>query len=126
MSSYNYSYTTAAAMSPMVAIISLALTVVLIIAMWRIFEKAGEPGWACLVPIYSSYVLFKITWGNGIYFLLCLIPVINFVVLLMTYHKLSKAFGHGIGFTLGLIFISPIFFCLLGFGNEYYSGVSYY
>lgn len=56
------------------AIIALAVSVLVIIAMWKMFEKAGEPGWASLIPFYNAYVLFKISWGNGWFFLLSVIP----------------------------------------------------
>lgn len=56
------------------AVIALAVGVLVIVAMWKMFEKAGEPGWASLIPFYNAYVLFKISWGNGWYFLLSVIP----------------------------------------------------
>ncbi len=55
-------------------IIALAVSVLVIVAMWKMFEKAGEPGWASLIPFYNSYVLFKISWGNGWFFLLSIVP----------------------------------------------------
>ena len=60
---------------PGMTFLSLAIAVLGIIAMWKIFEKAGEPGWAAIIPFYNLYVLFKITWGNGWKFLLLLIPL---------------------------------------------------
>lgn len=99
------------------------LGILLIVAQWKIYTKADEHGWASLIPFYREFVLFKITFGNGWLFLLLLIPFVNAILLIVAMHKLSKAFGHDIGFTLGLIFLSPIFMLILGFGESKYSGV---
>lgn len=112
----------AAGISAAYSIICLIVVVVCLVAMWKIFVKAGEPGWAAIVPIYNAFVLFKIAWGKGILFLLMCIPVVNFVVLIMVYVKLAKAFGKGTGFAIGLIFLAPIFMCMLGFGDAQYEG----
>ena len=109
--------------SPGMTILSLALAVLGIVAMWKIFEKAGEPGWAAIIPFYNLYVLFKITWGNGWKFLLLLIPIAKFVFLIITMVKLAKAFGKSGGFAVGLIFLSIIFYCILAFGDAQYIGV---
>lgn len=102
--------------------ICLVLGVLLIVAHWRIFSKAGEPGWAAIIPFYNSYVLFKITFGNGWLFLLCLVPLVNIVVTIMLIFKLSKAFGHGVGFGFGLWLLSPIFLLILAFDSSEYEG----
>ncbi|MDI9469995.1 MAG: DUF5684 domain-containing protein [Bacillota bacterium] len=94
-----------------------------LITYWRIFRKAGEPGWAVLIPIYNAYVLFKITWGKGWYFLLMLIPLVNLVIAIVTLLKLAQAFGYGGGFVVGLILLYPIFMLILAFGRSYYYGV---
>lgn len=122
-----YSYDPAAtgavaAFSGTYLIICLVLGVLLIVANWRIFSKAGEPGWAAIIPIYNSYVLFKIAFGNGWLFLLCLVPLVNIVVTIMLFFKLSKAFGHGVGFGFGLWLLSPIFLLILAFGSSEYEG----
>ncbi len=156
-------------------IIGLSVGVLVIIATWKVYEKAGEPGWASLVPFYRDYVYFKISWGNGWYFLLNEIPSVlylifyipfsigltrgilsgyngyggapfaNFdivsnvagfsvliflfstamlVISIITCVKLAKAFGQGGGFACGLIFLSPVFLCILAFSkNIYYVGI---
>lgn len=116
---YSYSYQP----SPFMTIVYLAIAVLGVIAMWKIFEKAGEPGWAAIIPFYNLYVLFKITWGNGWKFLFLLIPIANFVFLIITMVKLAKAFGKSGGFAVGLIFLSIIFYCILAFGDAQYVGV---
>ena len=60
-----------------------------IVAKWNIFEKAGENGWAALVPFYNRYVFYYITWGNGIYFLASLIPGVSYVMNVISMVKLS-------------------------------------
>lgn len=109
--------------SPIVMILYLAVLALGIVAMWKVFEKAGEPGWAAIIPFYNLYVLFKITWGNGWKFLLLLIPLANVVFLIITMVKLAKAFGKGGGFAVGLIFLSLIFYCILAFDQSQYLGV---
>lgn len=123
MSDYYSYYENAYVSSPYVTVISLIVTVVAIIALWKIFQKAGEPGWAAIVPLYNLYVLYKITWGNGWYFLLTFIPLAGIVFGIITYVKLAKAFGKSGGFAVGLIFLGLIFMCILGFGDAQYVGV---
>lgn len=100
----------------------LAFMVLVLVGYWKIFTKAGKPGWACLIPFYSQYCQFEIAWGNGWLFLLTLIPCVYFVVMIIYSIKLAKAFGQGTGFGLGLFFLSPIFSLILGFGNAQYIG----
>lgn len=101
--------------------------VLLIIAMWKIFTKAGKPGWASIIPIYNIVVMFQIIGLNPWLLLLYLIPVVNFVVAIvfsiMQASRLSKAFGKGTGFALGLFFLNPIFLLMLGFGDSKYIGI---
>lgn len=104
-------------------IIGIVVALVMIAGMWKMFSKAGEPGWASIIPFYNAYVLFKITWGSGIKFLLLLIPIANIVVVIMTQIKLAKAFGKSTGFAVGLILLSPIFYVILGFDSSEYLGV---
>lgn len=104
------------------ALITIVLCVVVIIAMYKLFKKAGEAGWKAIIPIYNLYILYKITWGNGLLFLLLLIPFVNIVISIITYYKLAKAFGYGLLFTIGLLFIPWIFLLILGFGSAEYHG----
>ena len=112
-----------ASSSPGSTAISLVMSVVGIIALWKIFQKAGEPGWAAVIPFYNAYILFKITWGNGWKFLLLLIPIANIVIGIITMVKLAKAFGKSNGFAVGLVLLSSIFMLILAFGNSQYLGV---
>lgn len=119
MESYSYAETSS---NPILSLIVLAVVVVSIIAMWKIYVKGGEAGWKIFIPFYNLYTTYKLFWGNGWLFLLTLVPVVNVVMQIMLYHKMSKAFGHGIGFTLGLIFLPYIFVPILGFNGDEYLG----
>ncbi|HRX57652.1 MAG TPA: DUF5684 domain-containing protein [Eubacteriales bacterium] len=120
---YDYGYYYYPKFSTGTTLISLAVAVLAIIALWKIFEKAGEPGWGAIIPFYNAYLLFKITWGNGWSFLLMLIPIANIVIGIITMVKLAKAFGKSGGFAVGLIFLSIIFECILAFDTSTYLGV---
>ena len=98
--------------------VGLIITVVSIVGLWHVFQKAKEPGWAAIIPFYNQYVLFKITWGEGIMFLLQLVPLVGLVFTIITNLKLAQAFGKSIWFALGLIFLNPIFLCILGFDSR--------
>jgi len=91
--------------------------IVMIIAMWKIFTKAGEEGWKSLIPFYNTWVLLEIAGKPGWWFIWFFIPIANIIVTIMMLDGLSKSFGKGIGYTLGLLFLSPIFFLMLAFGN---------
>ncbi len=103
-------------------IVCLVISIVCIVGMWKVFTKAGKPGWASLIPFYNLYTLFDIAWGNGILFLTMLVPCVDLIFLIICYYKLCKAFGKGTGFFIGMLFLSPIFICILGFGDAEYIG----
>lgn len=103
-------------------IVYLAVIVLLIAAYWRIFSKAGQPGWAAIIPIYSTLVLLRIVGRPWWWLILLLIPLVNIVVLIIVVNDLSKSFGHGFLYTLGLLLLSIIFIPVLGFGGSRYAG----
>ncbi len=88
--------------------------------MYGIFVKAGEPGWAGFVPIYNTIILLKITGRPVWWIVLYLIPVVNVVIAIIVLHGLSTSFGHGAGFTVGLLFLSLIFQYILWLGSSTY------
>jgi Family of unknown function (DUF5684) len=100
----------------------LVWIVLVVVGWWKIFVKAGEPGWAAIVPIYNVYVMLKIQGRPWWWLLLLLIPCVNFVLWILLMLGLAKSFGKGAGFALGLIFLSPIFVMILGFGDARYQG----
>ncbi len=117
----SYESTIMAAMGIYVVVI-LAIAVFAIVCMWKIFTKAGQPGWASIIPFYNYYVLFEIAWGNGLLFLLMLIPVANFVIMIILWVKLSQSFGYSAAFAIGLLFLPIIFLPILAFGSNRYIG----
>lgn len=100
----------------------IGIILLLIIAQWKVYEKAGQPGWAVLIPFYNLYILLKILGKPGWWILLYFIPIVNIVIAIMVTHRLSKSFGHDVGFTLGLLFLGFIFYPILGFGESRYLG----
>jgi uncharacterized protein DUF5684 len=93
-----------------------------IAAMWKVFTKAGQPGWAAIVPIYNGIVMLQIAGKPIWWILLYFIPIVNIVISIIVLHSISKNFGHGVGFTLGLIFLGFIFIPILAWGESEYLG----
>ncbi|HEY8241017.1 MAG TPA: DUF5684 domain-containing protein, partial [Kiritimatiellia bacterium] len=102
--------------------IYLAVIVLAIVSLWKIYTKAGQPGWASIVPIYNVIVLFKIAGKPGWWFFLLLLPIVNIVILVITYIALAKNFGKGGGFAAGLILLPIIFLPILAFSDAQYQG----
>ena len=102
----------------------LLVAVIMIAAMWKIFTKAGQPGWASLIPIYNIYILCKIVGRPAWWIILLLIPFVIFIIGIIPCVDLAKSFGQGVGFGLGLVFLSFIFYPILGFGSAQYQGPS--
>jgi hypothetical protein len=96
------------------------LGILVLIAMWKVYQKAGKPGWAAIVPIYNVIVLLEIVRKPLWWLVLLLIPIVNIVFAIIIYDRLAKAFGKSSGFTVGLIFLSFIFIPILGFGDATY------
>lgn len=114
-----------------------------VVAYWQIFEKAGEPGWKAIIPFYNTYTQYKFTWDTNFYWFVLfgsiiggllnsfdgMISALGSIILLgisvvniIALNKLAKAFGHGTGFTVGLVFLTPIFKLILGFSGDEYIG----
>jgi hypothetical protein len=103
-------------------IVYLAIFVLYVAATWVIFSKAGKPGWAAIIPIYSTIVLLQVVGRPVWWIILFLIPIVNIVFAIIILNDLSKSFGHGVGYTLGLAFLGIIFFPILAFGGSQYVG----
>jgi hypothetical protein len=120
-----YSYSASGqgqAPGPLFWIFYLAFTILMIVAWWKIFTKAGQPGWACIIPIYNLYVWCKIVGRPWWWILLMLIPFVNFIILIILTIDLAKSFGKGVGFGIGLLLLAVIFFPILAFGSAQYQG----
>ena len=98
------------------------IMVVMIAAMWKMFTKAGQPGWAAIIPIYNLIVLLQIAGKPVWWFILFLIPLVNFVIIILVSIDVAKAFGKGAGFGIGLWLLPFIFYPILGFGGAQYVG----
>ncbi len=101
----------------------LALAALLIAATWKIFEKAGKPGWAAIVPIYNLVVWTEIIRKPGYWVLLMLIPYVGLIWTIWATNLLVKSFGKDEGFTVGCIFLPYVFYPILGFGDAQYVGL---
>jgi hypothetical protein len=105
-------------------IIGLVIALLLIFAMWKVFTKAGQPGWASIIPIYNLYIWCKIVGRPGWWIILMLIPFVNFIIAIILCIDTAKSFGKGVGFGIGLLLLGIIFWPILGFGSAQYQGPS--
>jgi hypothetical protein len=120
-----YSYSSQGqAPSPIFWICWLAFTILMIAAMWKVFTKAGQPGWASIIPIYNLYIWCKIVGRPGWWVILMFIPFVNFIIGIILCIDMAKSFGKGVGFGIGLILLGIIFWPILGFGSAQYQGPS--
>lgn len=90
--------------------------------MWRIFVKAGKPGWAAIIPIYNVLVELEIVGRPWYWLLLMFIPVVDIVLAIIVLFRMAKVFGHSVGFGFGLLFLSFIFLPILAFDQSTYLG----
>ncbi|MEK6477993.1 DUF5684 domain-containing protein [Catalinimonas sp. 4WD22] len=105
-----------------IVIIYLAVIVLIIASMWKIFTKAGKPGWASIIPIYNIIILLEIVGKPAWWIILYFIPLVNIVAAVWTTNLLSKSFGNSEGFTIGLLLLSFVFYPVLAFGSSTYQG----
>ena len=125
--------------------LSILFFLLQVIAQWKLFTKAGEGGWKSLIPVYNYYTLFKITWSRTAFFViaalmiastlllqhtdsgLCMVlgrissALVSLITIIETY-KVSRAYGHGFPYFLGLLFLEPLFVMILGLGSSRYVG----
>jgi hypothetical protein len=108
--------------NPLVGIVVLSVAILVLVSFWKVFVKAGQPGWASLIPIYNVVVLLRIAGRPGWWLLLFLIPLVNLAVALLVSVDIAKAFGKGAGFGIGLAFLGFIFYPVLAFSDAEYVG----
>lgn len=106
------------------ALFMLVFVVLIIVSLWKVFTKAGQPGWACLVPVYNLYVMLQIAGKPGWWILLFFVPLVNLVVSFLLTAGIAEKFGKGMGFGLGLMFLGFIFYPILAFGDAQYQGTA--
>ena len=131
------------------ALLALIWWILQVAANWKMFTKAGEAGWKSIIPVYGDYVSYKIAWQTKFFWLtfvlgiaasvvqgfadpagsntailavVSLLRIIAGIISILYSVILAKAFGKGTGFAIGLIFLSPIFMLILGFGDAQYCG----
>lgn len=102
-------------------VITLAFIALMIASMWKVYTKAGQPGWAAIIPIYNFIVLLKIVGKPWWWVIGMLIPFVNFILLIVVSVLLAKVFGKGIGFAIGLILLGFVFYPILAFGDATYT-----
>ncbi len=105
----------------MAGLIELIIVIVIIAAMWKMFAKASQPGWAAVIPIYNVYILLKVAQKPGWWLILMFIPVVNIIVAFIVCLAVAENFGKGVGFAVGLFFLGFIFVPILAFGNAKYA-----
>jgi hypothetical protein len=107
---------------PVFWIVWCVVVIFQIAAIWKVFVKAGKPGWAAIVPIYNGIVILQIAGRPVWWFLLYLIPLVNIIIAIIVMIDFAKSFGKGVGFAVGLIFLPIIFFPILAWGDAEYLG----
>ncbi len=117
----NYDASTMMGMS-FLMLFMLAFSLLVLIAQWRIYQKAGQPGWAVLIPFFNFYILLKIVGKPAWWLIWLFVPLANLVVVVWTTNLLSKSFGKDEVFTIMLIILPWIFYPILGFGKAEYIG----
>lgn len=108
-------------MDGVLIIIYLVIAVVVLAGYWKVFTKAGYQGWLAIIPIVNFIVLVMIAGKEWWWILLLFIPFVNIVIAFLIYKALAERFGQGVGFAIGLFLLSPIFVPILGFGDYQYS-----
>jgi hypothetical protein len=105
-----------------IGIIYLGIIVLLIASMWKVFAKAGKPGWAAIVPIYNLVVLLEIIGKPIWWIVLFFIPIVSLIAAILIYIGLAKSFGKGAGFGILLVLLPFVGFPMLAFGSAQYQG----
>jgi hypothetical protein len=101
-------------------LLALVVLIIMIASMWRIFTKAGRPGWAAIIPIYNTLQLIWTAGKPWWWILLFIIPFVNLIAMIIIFYNLAKAFGKGVGYTLLFIFLPIIGYPMLAWGDATY------
>ena len=106
----------------LVILIQVAVAVLVIAGLWKVFVKAGQPGWACIIPIYNAVVLMRVAGKPEWWVVLLFVPIVNFVIGILVAIAVAENFGKSGGFVAGLILLPFVFYPILGFGDAQYGG----
>ncbi|MDP8223435.1 MAG: DUF5684 domain-containing protein [Candidatus Lernaella stagnicola] len=109
-------------MNAVVLLVYLAIVVLWVVGLWVVFTKAGEPGWAAIIPIYNLIVLLKITGKPVWWVILMFIPLVNYIILLLVSLAMARVFNKGSGFGVGLWLLPFVFYPMLAFSDAQYAG----
>ena len=109
-------------MNSLVWIIWLAVAVLSIAGLWAVFVKGGEEGWKAIIPIWNTLIILKLVGREWWWIILLIIPIVGIICWIIVANDLSKSFAQGVGTTVGLVLLPPIFFIILGFGSAEYQG----
>ncbi len=104
----------------LMVLIWLSIIVFAIISQWKVFEKAGQPGWAVFIPIYNILIMLKVANKPWWWLFMFFIPIANIVFVIMMLNRISLSFGKSSGFTVGLFFLGIIFWGILAFDKSEY------
>lgn len=106
-----------------------AIYIASVVGMWKMFEKAGEPGWPAIIPFYNYYKLCEICMGNPWYWLrmfVFAVPIIGWIAgfyfMYQMYKAVALSYGKPEAYAWGLLFLTPIFYCIIGFDSSDYYG----
>jgi hypothetical protein len=110
------------AIGAVLSLVWLVVALVVLIGCWKVFVKAGKPGWGVLIPIYNVFLFLDIAGRPAWWFVLLLIPVVSLVICIILAMDVAKKFGKGGGFGIGLLILPFIFYPVLGFGSAQYEG----
>ena len=112
-----------------IIVVTIVIAILNITGMWKVFTKAGEKGWKCIIPIYNLVILFKISGLSPwiiFGYLSGIIPFVGWIVCLgisvYQCNSLAKSFNKDVGYTIGLLFLPTIFYLILGLGKAEYVG----
>ena len=104
-------------------VLYLIVIVLTIAGMWKTFTKAGKPGWAAIIPIYNIVIIMEIAGKPTWWVLLWMfVPVVGLVIAIIASIAVAENFGKSAAFGIGLVFLWPIFYAILGFGDAKYIG----
>ena len=106
--------------SVLLILFAIAIGLFVIVSMWKVFVKAGQPGWGVLIPFYNVYLLLKIAGRPGWWLILYFIPLVNFIIAIIVAIDIAKNFGKEAIFGVGLFFFGFIFYPILAFGSAKY------